>query len=86
MSAQVKKAGRIGTKIVAALLFVFFVMFNVQIGMHDGETRDINLFGLKISIFIPNAMATNDFAKEPSEQIETWTICKNTEPWICRQN
>jgi len=58
MSAQVKKAGRIGTKIVAAFLFVFLVMFNVQIGMHDGESSDINLFGLKLSVFIPTALAS----------------------------
>ncbi len=58
MSAQVKKAGRIGTKIVATFLFLFLVMFNVQIGMHDGQSSDINLFGLKISVFVPNAIAS----------------------------
>jgi len=58
MSAQVKKAGRIGTKFVAVFLFIFLVMFNVQIGMHDGESRDINLLGLSISVFVPNAIAS----------------------------
>ena len=60
MSAKVKKAGRIGTKIVAAFLFVFLVMFNVQIGMHDGESADISLFGLKLSLFTPTYASTGE--------------------------
>ena len=60
MSAKIKKAGRFGTNIVAAFLFVFLVMFNVQIGMHDWESGDISLFGLKLSVFVPNAIATGD--------------------------
>lgn len=54
MSVKVKKAGRFGTKIVAVFLFVFLVMFNVQIGMHDGESGDISLWGLTLSLFVPS--------------------------------
>jgi len=66
MSAQVKKAGRIGTKIVAAILFVFLVMFNVQIGLHDGESSDISLFGLNLSVFVPNAIASGETSCYPA--------------------
>jgi len=38
--------------------FVFLVMFNVQIGMNDGESSDISLLGLSISVFVPNAVAS----------------------------
>jgi len=58
MSVKVKKAGRFGTKIVAVFLFVFLVMFNVQIGMHDGESGDISLWGLTLSLFTPSFAAT----------------------------
>jgi len=37
MSAQVKKAGRIGTRVVAALLFLFLLMVNVEVGSYDGK-------------------------------------------------
>jgi hypothetical protein len=59
MSAKVKKAGRIGTKIIAVLLFVFLVIFNVQMGVHDVESGDISLFGLSLSLFIPDAVASD---------------------------
>ena len=71
MSAQVKKAGRIRTKIVATFLFVFLMMFNVQIGMHDGESGDISLFGLTLSLFTPSYAGTL-----------TGTCCPQTGP-IC---
>ena len=58
MSAKVKKAGRIGTKIVAVFLFVFLVMFNVQIGMNVGESGDISLWGLTLSLFAPSYAGT----------------------------
>ncbi len=60
MSAKVKKAGRIGTKFVAAFLFVFLVMFNVQIGFQDEQSEDISLFGLKLSLFTPSIVASSD--------------------------
>ena len=73
MSAQVKKAGRIGTKIVAAFLFLVLVMFNVQIGMYDGESGDISLFGLKLSLFIPSIAASQWWFS-----CETWPYCGGT--------
>jgi hypothetical protein len=57
MSVKFKKAGRIGARIIAAFLFVCIVMFNVQIGMHDGESGDISLLDLKLNLFAPNALA-----------------------------
>lgn len=57
MSAQVKKAGRIGTKIIAAFLFLFLLIFNVQVGLYDGETTEGGILGLTLSVFVPGAMA-----------------------------
>lgn len=85
MSTQFKKTQRIGTKIVAATLFVFLILFNVLIGMHKSESSDLNLFGVKLNIFVPSAIAS-EYAKEPSELIQTWTVCKNEEIPICKQN
>jgi len=87
MSAQVKKAGRIGTKIVAAILFVFLVMFNVQVGMHSGETSDVSLFGLELSIFVPSALATgnSNTCYDSGTTCHFWNInCQ--EVWRCNPN
>lgn len=57
MSAQTKKVARIGTKIVALFLFVFLVMFNLQIGIYDGDLSGISLFGFSLNVSTPSAMA-----------------------------
>ncbi len=57
MSAQVKKAGRIGTKIVAVFLFLFLVMVNVEVGLYDGEGSGNGILGLTMSMFVPGAFA-----------------------------
>jgi len=61
MSAQVKKAGRIGTKIVAAFLFLFLVLFNVQVGLYDGESSERGIFGLTMSVLLKEAKASNQY-------------------------
>lgn len=57
MSANIKKAGRIGTKIVAAFLFLFLVMFNLEVGLYDGEGSDNGILGLTMSVFVPGVFA-----------------------------
>ncbi len=57
MSANIKKTGRIGTKIVAGFLFLFLVMFNVEVGLYDGETSKSGIFGLMMNASIPDANA-----------------------------
>jgi len=52
------------------------VLFNVQIGMHDGESGDISLLGLKLSVFIPNAVASSACTPEICEIPDVGTcIC-----------
>jgi len=58
MSANFKKAGRIGTKIVAAFLFLVLVMFNVEVGLYDGEASGNGILGLTMSVFVPDAVAS----------------------------
>ncbi len=56
MSAHVKKAGRVGTKVVAAFLFLVLVMFNVEVGMYDGEGSGI--LGITVNTFLSDLMAS----------------------------
>jgi len=57
MSAQVKKAGRIGAKIVAVFLFLVLLMFNVEVGLYDGEVSGSGILGLTMSVFVPDLLA-----------------------------
>jgi len=57
MSTQFKKAGRIGTKIVAAFLFLFLLMFNVEVGLYDVETSESGILGFAMSVFVQDAVA-----------------------------
>ncbi len=62
MSAQVKKAGKIGTKIVAVFLFLFLILFNVQVGLYDGESSERSILGLTMSVFVPGALGGSDIS------------------------
>jgi len=64
MSAQVKKAGRIGTKIVASFLFLVLIMFNVEVGLYDGETSKGGILGLTMSVFVPELLANSTCVDE----------------------
>jgi len=57
MSANIKKTGRIGTKIVAGFLFLFLIMFNVEVGLYDAESSGSGILGLTMSVFVPGALA-----------------------------
>jgi hypothetical protein len=56
MSAQVKKTGRIGTKIVAVFLFLFLLMVNVEVGLY-GELLESNFLNIPLGIQVQDAMA-----------------------------
>lgn len=58
MSAQVKKHTTKAAKIAGIILFVFLMFFNIQFAVGDNSKGDIDLFGLKISVFTPSAYAT----------------------------
>jgi len=73
MSAQVKKAGRIGTKIVAAFLFLFLVIFNVEVGLYDGESPESSILGLTLSVFVPETVAGG--GSDPVDCDENCNMC-----------
>ncbi len=58
MSAQIKRAGVKGVRILATMLFVFLMLFNIQLAFDDGGAGDISLLGLRLSAFVPSAVAT----------------------------
>ncbi len=60
MSAQVKKAGRIGTKIVAVFLFLFLLMFNVELSLYNGEATESGMLGLTLGLFLKDAIACDN--------------------------
>jgi|GEM_PF-2842418 len=59
MSAQIEKAGMKGVRILTAMLFVALMLFNIQLAFDDGSASDISLLGLKLSVFVPTAVATS---------------------------
>jgi len=68
MSAKIKNAGRIGTKVVAAFLFLFLLMVNVEVGLYDGGPTEGGILGLTMSVFVPGALAdgeVNVFCESP---------------------
>jgi hypothetical protein len=59
MSAKIRRAGVRGVKLLAASLFVFLMLFNIQLAFDTGSVGDISLLGLKLSAFVPSAVATS---------------------------
>jgi len=58
MSAQIKSGAKKAGKIVGIALFVFLMFFNIKFAAGDSSNGDIDLFGLKVTIFTPSAYAT----------------------------
>jgi len=58
MKKRLEKLGSTLKITASALLLVALMTVNVQVGMNDGSSTDINLLGLKASIFSPAAMAS----------------------------
>jgi hypothetical protein len=62
MSAQTKtKAQKIG-KILGIALFAFLMFFNIKFALGDNANGDIDLFGLKVSVFTNSTYATSGCA------------------------
>jgi len=58
MSAQTKtRAQKIG-KFLGIALFAFLMFFNIKFAVSDNANGDIDLFGLKISVFTNSTYAT----------------------------
>lgn len=67
MSAQTKtRAQKIG-KFLGIVLFAFFMFFNIKFAVSDNANGDIDLFGLKISVF-----TNSTFAERKSSYCTTW--------------
>jgi hypothetical protein len=60
MSAKIRRAGVRGVKLLAASLFVFLMLFNIQLAFDTGSVGDIRLLGLKLSALVPSAIASGD--------------------------
>ena len=48
------------TKICSISLFIFLMLFNVKVAFSDKSIGDINILGMKISIFVPSAYASQN--------------------------
>jgi len=58
MSAQIKSGAKKAGKIAGIALFVFFMFFSIKFSVGDYSSGDIDLFGLKVSVFTSSAYAT----------------------------
>jgi hypothetical protein len=58
MKERFSKLGNKTKMIAGALALAALMAVNVQVGMNDGSTSDINLLGLEASVFAPAAVAT----------------------------
>ncbi len=76
MSSNVKKAGKISGIVTSMMTLALIMVVNVQIGLHDGNTTDIGLFGLKASVFVPTMVASSQCISggpgATSCSIKTW--------------
>lgn len=58
---SLRKKGVI-TKISSVSLFIFLMLFNVKVAFSDKSSGDIDIFGMKISVSVPSAYASNNAA------------------------
>jgi len=61
MSAQVKSHAKKAGKIAGIALFIFFMFFSIKFSVSDSSNGDVDLFGLKVSVFTPSAYATSSY-------------------------
>ncbi|AFH48397.1 Hypothetical protein IALB_0685 [Ignavibacterium album JCM 16511] len=59
MSAQTKTKVQKTAKILGIALFAFFMFFNIKFAVRDNSSGDIDLFGLKVSVFTNSTYATS---------------------------
>jgi len=57
MSATIKKVSKWGMRVALAAVCLFLTLFNIQIGLNDGTSSDVNLAGLTLRVFTPTAAA-----------------------------
>ncbi|MFN3872183.1 MAG: hypothetical protein ACK4R9_04220 [Ignavibacterium sp.] len=60
MSAQTKTRAQKAGKFLGIALFAFLMFFNIKFAVSDDTSGDIDLFGLKVSVFTTSAFASSD--------------------------
>lgn len=58
MSAQTKTRAQKAGKFLGIALFAFLMFFNIKFAMGDNSNGDVDLFGLKVSVFTNSTYAT----------------------------
>lgn len=58
MSAQTKTRAQKAGKFLGIALFAFLMFFNIKFAVSDDTSGDIDLFGLKVSVFTNSTYAT----------------------------
>jgi hypothetical protein len=74
MSAQTKtRAQKIG-KLLGIALFAFLMFFNIKFAVSDNANGDIDLFGLKVSVFT-NSTYASEQPCSPICDMRFWATC-----------
>ncbi|MFA3782604.1 hypothetical protein ABRY23_06005 [Melioribacteraceae bacterium 4301-Me] len=79
MAQLIKKHRSKAAKLVGAALFVLLMFFNLQIATNPNNNGDIDLFGLKISLFTPSVYAT---AADCCQQRMGYICSTNHKDWV----
>lgn len=61
MSAQTKTRAQKAGKFLGIALFAFLMFFNIKFAIGDIANGDIDLFGLKVSVFTNSTYASNSY-------------------------
>ncbi|MFZ2864212.1 MAG: hypothetical protein WA440_05610 [Ignavibacteriaceae bacterium] len=60
MSAQTKTRAQKAGKFLGIALFAFLMFFNIKFAVSDDSSGDIDLFGLKVSVFTNSTYASGN--------------------------
>ena len=76
MSAQTKTRAQKAGKFLGIALFAFLMFFNIKFAVSDDTSGDIDLLGLKVSVFTNSTYATSGGAD----------CCIRAAQYICSTN
>ncbi len=57
MSRRIKKVRQVGIRLLATVICIFLLFFNIQLVSGEGGKTGIGLLGVRISVFTPSAGA-----------------------------
>ncbi|AFH48399.1 Hypothetical protein IALB_0687 [Ignavibacterium album JCM 16511] len=72
MSAQTKTKVQKAAKFLGIALFAFFMFFNIKFAVSDNSSGDIDLFGLKVSVFTNSTYASGNDAGTIMLKLESY--------------